>query len=66
MTHDRCGGRGVLRQQRGRGSTVSETVDRPISITPSRAYAMKAREDPDALEVIVVIRSWFYSFLCLY
>ena len=34
-THDRGGGRGVLRQQRGRESTVSETVDHPISITPA-------------------------------
>ena len=51
-TCDRGGGRGVLRQQRGRGSTISKTVDRPISTTPTRAYAMKAREDPDAPDVI--------------
>ena len=35
MTHDRGGGRGVLRQQGRRGSIVSETVDRPISTTPA-------------------------------
>ena len=49
-----------MRHQKGRGSTVSETADRPISITPSRAYAMKAREDPDALEVIAVIFSLYH------
>ena len=32
-----------------------ETVDRPIPIAPARAYAMKAREDQDALGVIVGI-----------
>ena len=48
MTHDQGGGQGVLRQQRGRGGTVSETVDRHISTTSTRAYAMKAHEDPDA------------------
>ena len=46
-----------MRQQSGRGSTVSETVDRPISTTPARAYAMKAREDPNALKVIAGIFS---------
>ena len=39
----------------GRGSIVSETVDHPISIAPTRAYAMKAREDQDPLEVIAGI-----------
>ena len=34
-TRDRGGGRVVLRQQRGRGSIISETVDRPISTTPA-------------------------------
>ena len=58
-SRDRGGGRGVLRQQRGRGGTVSETVDCPSSTTPARAYAMKAREDPDALEVIVGIFSLY-------
>ena len=59
VTRDRGGGQGVLRQQRGRGSTVSEIVDRPISTTPARAYAMKAREDLDASEVIVGIFSLY-------
>ena len=52
---NRGGLRGVLRQQRGRGSTISETVDRSISTTSARAYAMKALEDPDAPEVIASI-----------
>ena len=32
-------------QHRGRGDTISETVDRPIPTAPARAYAMKACED---------------------
>ena len=48
-----------MRQQRGQGGIVSETVDRPISTTPARAYAMKACEDPDAPEVIVGIFSLY-------
>ena len=38
---------------------MSETVDRPIPITPVRAYAMKARGDQDAPEVIAGIFSLF-------
>ena len=66
-----------MRQQRRRGSTISETVDRPISTTPARAYAMKAREDPDAPEVMTSIFSLYdmeihalidlgstYSYVC--
>ena len=34
-TCDRGGGRGVLRQQRGRGSPVSETLDHLIYTTPA-------------------------------
>ena len=34
---------------------MSETVDRPMPSTPARAYAMKARGDQDAPEVIVGI-----------
>ena len=41
------------RQQRRRGSTVSKTVDLLISTTLAQAYALKAREDVDAPEVIV-------------
>ena len=33
---------------------MSETVDRPMPSMPVRAYAMKARGDQDAPEVIVV------------
>ena len=36
-----------------------ETVDRPIPTTPARAYAMKARGDQDAPEVITSIFSLF-------
>ena len=50
-------GRGGPIQHRGRGGTVSETVDRHMPTTPARAYAMKAREDQDALEVIAGILS---------
>ena len=48
-----------MRQQRGRGSTVSEIVDHHISITPTRVYAMKTHEDSDALEVIACIFSFY-------
>ena len=58
-TCDQGGGLGVLRQQRGRGSTVLETVDCIISTTPARAYSMKAREDPDAPKVIAGIFSFY-------
>ena len=46
-TRARGRGRSGPSQHRGRGGTVSETVDRPIPTTPTRAYAMKAREDQD-------------------
>ena len=36
---------------------MSEIVDRPMLIAPARAYAMKACEDQDALEVITGIFS---------
>ena len=58
-TRDRGRGRSGPSQHRGRGGIVSETVDRPISTTPARAYAMKAHEDQDALEVIAGIFSLF-------
>ena len=38
---------------------MSETVDRPIPIAPTRAYDMKARGDQDAPEVIAGIFSLF-------
>ena len=38
---------------------MSETVDRPMPSTPARAYAMKARGDQDAPEVIVGIVSLY-------
>ena len=48
-----------MRKKRGRGSTISQTVDCLISTTPAQAYAMKACEDPDALEIIVGIFSLY-------
>ena len=45
FTRDRGRGQGDPIQHRGLGSTVSETVDRPMPTAPARAYAMKARED---------------------
>ena len=50
-TRERGRGRGGSIQHRGRGGTVSKTVDRPIPTAPARAYAMKAHEDKDAPEV---------------
>ena len=47
----------VARFSIGDVGTVSETVDRPMPIAPARAYAMKAREDQDAPEVITGIFS---------
>ena len=38
---------------------MSETVDRPMPTTPARAYAMRAREDQDAPEVIAGIFSLY-------
>ena len=58
-TRDRGRGRGDLIQQKGHRGTVSETVDRPMPTTPARAYAMKAREDQNALEVITGIFSLY-------
>ena len=59
ITRERGRGRGVSRQQRGRGSIISEIVDYPISTAPTRAYVMKAREDQDSLEVIAGIFSLY-------
>ena len=44
-THDRGRGRSGPSQHRGRGGTVSKTVDRSMPTALARAYAMKARED---------------------
>ena len=58
-TCDRGRGRSGPSQYRGRGGIVSETVDRPMPTEPTRAYAMKAREDQNALEVIAGIFSLY-------
>ena len=60
-TRDRGRGHNGPSQHRGRGGTVSKTVDRLMPTTPSRAYAMKAREDQDAPKVIAGI--FFYMIL---
>ena len=58
-TRARGRGRKGPSMHRGRGGTVSETVDRPMPIAPARAYPMKAREDQDAPKVIAGIFSLF-------
>ena len=58
-TQDRGRGQGGPIQHGGCGGTVSETVDYPMPTTPTRAYAMKAREDQDVPEVIVGICSLY-------
>ena len=55
LTRDRGRGCSGPSQHRGRGGIVLETVDRPMPTAPTQAYAMKAREDQDALEVIAGI-----------
>ena len=59
LTWDQGRGRGGPIQHRGRGGTMSKTVDCPMPTAPTRTYAMKVREDHDALEVIAGI-------FCLY
>ena len=58
-TQDQGRGRGGPIQHRGRGGTMSETVDRSMPIASTRAYAMKGREDRDAPEVIASIFSLY-------
>ena len=50
---------GGLIQHRECGGTVSKTVDHPMPTAPTQDYAMKAREDQDALEVIAGIFSLY-------
>ena len=59
LTRDRGRGRGVPIQHRGRGGTISETVDCPIPSALARAYAIKARGDQDAPEVVAGIFSLY-------
>ena len=59
LTRDQAWGRGGLIQYRGHGGTMLEIVDRPILFALARAYAMKAHEDQDALEVIAGIFSLY-------
>ena len=46
-------------QHRGRGGTILEIVDCPMPTALAQAYAMKAREDQDAPEVIAGIISLY-------
>ena len=70
-TRDRGKGLGVQSQHRG---IVSETVDRLMPLALTQAYAMKARGDQDAPEVIADIISLYgiemhalitYSYVCI-
>ena len=65
LTRDRGRGHGGPIQHRERGGTVSEIVDHPILPALARAYAMKAREDQDAPEVIASI-SLFMILRCMF
>ena len=56
-TRDRGRGRGSSGQYRG--STVSKTVERPITTALTPAYAMKACEEQDAPDVIAGIFSLY-------
>ena len=58
-TRDKGRGQGGQSQHSGREGTVSKTVDRPMPTAPAQAYAMKARGDQDAPEVIVGIISLY-------
>ena len=64
-TRERGKGRSGPSQHRGRGGTVSETMDRPMPTAPARAYAMKAHEDHDAPEVIAGIFSLYDIETCI-
>ncbi|KAJ8900073.1 hypothetical protein K2173_024189 [Erythroxylum novogranatense] len=57
-------GRGGYNQSRANPSSHSETVNRPaVPSTSARAYALKAREDQDAPDVIASMVSLFGSEL---
>ena len=58
-TRDQGRGRGGPIQHRGRGGTMSETLDHSMPTAPTRAYAMKTHEDQDASEVIAGIFSLY-------
>ena len=59
LTRKRGRGRSGPSQHRGRGGTVSKTVDRPMPTTPAQAFSMKASEDQEASEVIAGIFSLY-------
>ena len=52
-------GRGGPNQHRGHGGPMSEIVDHPAPIAPTRAYAMQALEEQDAPDVIAGMHSLF-------
>ena len=58
-TRDRGRGRSGPSQHRRQGGTVSEIVERLMPTALARAYAMRAREDQDAPEVIAGIFSLY-------
>ena len=59
LTRDRGRGRSGPSQHREQGGIVSDTVDHPMPTTLAQAYAMKAREDQDAPEIIAGIFSLY-------
>ena len=58
-TRERGRGRGGQSQHKVRGGIVLETVDHPMTSAPTRAYAMKAHGDQEALEVFADIFSLY-------
>ena len=58
-TQVRGRGRGGQSKHKGRGGTVSEMVDHPMTSAPARAYAMKARGDQEVPKVIAGIFSLY-------
>ena len=58
-TRDRGRDQGGQSQHKGREGTMSEMVDRPMTSAPAQAYAIKARGDQEAPEVIASIFSLY-------
>ena len=59
-------------QSRGRGRSgsqgrgnASETMNRPATTAPTRAYAMRAREDPDISGLLLVLSLSLILIVCI-
>ena len=59
LTRDRGRGGGGKSQHKGRGGTVLKTIDHPMTSALARAYALKARGNQEAPEVVVGIFSLY-------